>query len=320
MDAAQALADLTEISSQIETALVLDADGSTMARRSTDRGRRSSRVPRRSCSRPCGVDRRRRGRERRPARDRHELAAASSSSTIDGRTIAATTGPEPTVGLVFYDLKSCLRSVAAEEKPKPKRRAARRRRGGAMPRPRRRLLDGLPARRRLARGHDLLPSPLARRRERVDVYFDDGSMVSLAEGSPEAATVLPLARRFLDDRTALSRGRRRRSSPRCASTPTSRATSSSARASGRATTSTSTASRRVPDLLEALGSGSPPRSRELEPDAVRLAAPELGAVALAAAASLASRLAVPDRAQRGEGLRNGEPPRGRIRRRRAGRA
>ncbi len=38
------------------------------------------------------------------------------------RTIAATTGPEPTVGLVFYDLKSCLRSVAAEEKPKPRRR------------------------------------------------------------------------------------------------------------------------------------------------------------------------------------------------------
>ena len=38
----------------------------------------------------------------------------------------------------------------------------------------------------------------ARRRERVDVYYEDGSMVSLAEGSPEAATVLPLARRLLD--------------------------------------------------------------------------------------------------------------------------
>jgi hypothetical protein len=38
----------------------------------------------------------------------------------------------------------------------------------------------------------------ARRRARVDVYYEDGSMVSLAEGSPEAATVLPLARRILD--------------------------------------------------------------------------------------------------------------------------
>jgi hypothetical protein len=39
---------------------------------------------------------------------------------------------------------------------------------------------------------------VARRRERVDVYFEDGSMVSLTEGSPEAATVLPLARRILE--------------------------------------------------------------------------------------------------------------------------
>ena len=38
----------------------------------------------------------------------------------------------------------------------------------------------------------------ARRRERVDVYFEDGSMISLADGSPEASTVLPLARRALE--------------------------------------------------------------------------------------------------------------------------
>ena len=37
-----------------------------------------------------------------------------------------------------------------------------------------------------------------RNRQRVDVYFDDGSMVSLTESSAEAATVLPLARRILD--------------------------------------------------------------------------------------------------------------------------
>ena len=39
---------------------------------------------------------------------------------------------------------------------------------------------------------------VARRRERVDVYFEDGSMVSLTEGSPEAEAVLPLARRILE--------------------------------------------------------------------------------------------------------------------------
>jgi hypothetical protein len=30
------------------------------------------------------------------------------------------------------------------------------------------------------------------------VYFEDGSMVSLADGAPEASTVLPLARRILE--------------------------------------------------------------------------------------------------------------------------
>lgn len=32
------------------------------------------------------------------------------------------------------------------------------------------------------------------RRERVDLYFDDGSMLSLADGTPEAATLLGHAR------------------------------------------------------------------------------------------------------------------------------
>jgi len=37
----------------------------------------------------------------------------------------------------------------------------------------------------------------ARRRERVDLYADDGSMVSVAEGTPEAARLLPLAHELL---------------------------------------------------------------------------------------------------------------------------
>ncbi len=34
----------------------------------------------------------------------------------------------------------------------------------------------------------------ARRRERVDVYAGDGTMVSYADGSPEALRLLPIAR------------------------------------------------------------------------------------------------------------------------------
>ena len=34
-------------------------------------------------------------------------------------------------------------------------------------------------------------------RERLDVYFDDGSFVTFGSGSPEGARLLPLARRVL---------------------------------------------------------------------------------------------------------------------------
>jgi hypothetical protein len=37
----------------------------------------------------------------------------------------------------------------------------------------------------------------ARRREHVDLYADDGSMVSLDDKAPEAARLLPLARDLL---------------------------------------------------------------------------------------------------------------------------
>ena len=35
------------------------------------------------------------------------------------------------------------------------------------------------------------------RRERVDLYYEDGSMVSLSNGSPDAERLLPLARDIL---------------------------------------------------------------------------------------------------------------------------
>ena len=120
MDAAQALSDLTEISSQIEAAVVLDADGTTMA--STLDGTRAEDLARTTKELLAAIG--------RAAGDGGKELAQLEVATGDGsvfvvrdeqRTIAATTGPGPTVGLVFYDLKSALRSVANEEKPKPKR-------------------------------------------------------------------------------------------------------------------------------------------------------------------------------------------------------
>jgi hypothetical protein len=39
----------------------------------------------------------------------------------------------------------------------------------------------------------------ARNRTRVDLYFDDGSMLSLASGSPDADRLLPIARDLLTE-------------------------------------------------------------------------------------------------------------------------
>jgi hypothetical protein len=36
-------------------------------------------------------------------------------------------------------------------------------------------------------------------RERADLYFEDGSMLSLANGSPGAERLLPLARRIISE-------------------------------------------------------------------------------------------------------------------------
>jgi hypothetical protein len=46
-------------------------------------------------------------------------------------------------------------------------------------------------------GSVVLRRSFARRPDRVDIYFDDGSMVSFAEGSSEAVTLLPLAHEAL---------------------------------------------------------------------------------------------------------------------------
>jgi predicted regulator of Ras-like GTPase activity (Roadblock/LC7/MglB family) len=123
MDAAQALSDLTEISSQIEAVVVFDADSSTLA--STLDEQRTSEFAQIAQELLAAV-------RRASGRDEGDLAQAEIA-TVDGsvflvrdeqRTIAATTGPEPTVGLVFYDLKSCLRSFA-EEKPRPRPKRAK---------------------------------------------------------------------------------------------------------------------------------------------------------------------------------------------------
>ncbi len=125
MDAAQALSELTEISSQIEAACLLGASGAELgstlsdeaaARRFAAAARalldEAGRVPHAATETPLV-----------------QLEAATLEGSVflvlDGDlAVAAVTRPEPTVGLVFYDLKCCLRAAATpgagDGRPRPR--------------------------------------------------------------------------------------------------------------------------------------------------------------------------------------------------------
>jgi predicted regulator of Ras-like GTPase activity (Roadblock/LC7/MglB family) len=124
MDAAQAIADLTEISPQVRNVVVISPEGVPAGSNLTD---------------DAAVTRLADGAKRlveaaealRPGVAQLEAATLAGSVFVvrDGdRLIAATTTPEPTVGLVFYDLKTCLRAIESAspepEQAKPVRRRA----------------------------------------------------------------------------------------------------------------------------------------------------------------------------------------------------
>jgi predicted regulator of Ras-like GTPase activity (Roadblock/LC7/MglB family) len=118
VDAAQALAHLTQISSQIEAAVLFDDDGvvtgSTVdAERARELVRLASELLE-EAARTGSAER---------ALTQLEVATDDGSVLVvrdARRRIVATTQPDPTVGLVFYDLKSCLRESADEASDAPK--------------------------------------------------------------------------------------------------------------------------------------------------------------------------------------------------------
>ena len=119
--AADPLAHLTEISTQIEAAVVLDREGKVKAATVDDE--RAGRIARSALELFRQADAQ---REQELVQLDAALAGGSVFVVRDGeRLIAATTGPGPTAGLVFYDLKSALRSFAEPPPPKPKPRAKR---------------------------------------------------------------------------------------------------------------------------------------------------------------------------------------------------
>ena len=117
VNAAEALADLMEISSQIEAAVLADSTGGVAASTLPDE-ERSREVARLAQQLLATADDVRTGLGDEQALSQIEVALATGSIFVvreGGRVIAATTRAEPTTGLVFYDLRSCLRNVAEAE-------------------------------------------------------------------------------------------------------------------------------------------------------------------------------------------------------------
>jgi predicted regulator of Ras-like GTPase activity (Roadblock/LC7/MglB family) len=118
--AAQALTEMIGISAQIQAAVVFDRDGAVLASTlEEDRARLLA-------SSALGFLRA--AEEARP--DEETGFAQLDASLRDGcvflvadgdHVIAATTAPEPTVGLVFYDLKRCLDGLGEETEPAPEK-------------------------------------------------------------------------------------------------------------------------------------------------------------------------------------------------------
>jgi predicted regulator of Ras-like GTPase activity (Roadblock/LC7/MglB family) len=134
VEAAQALADLTEISSQIEAAVLAADDGTVAGSTFAD-----ANAGERFAEAAAELLRSAAGPEREGAQELVQLQSVTPQGSVfvvrDGsHLIAAVTGRDPTVGLVFYDLKTCLRLIgsdAAEEKKPARKRAANKEAGGS---------------------------------------------------------------------------------------------------------------------------------------------------------------------------------------------
>ena len=111
MDAGSALADLTEISSQVETAVVFEEDGSVLASTFADeeRARKLARAADELFAAAADL---RAHDDRTPAQLEVALRERSVFAVRDERrTIAATVAAGAPAGLVLYDLRTCLRAI-----------------------------------------------------------------------------------------------------------------------------------------------------------------------------------------------------------------
>ena len=124
MDAAQALRELTELSSQIESAVVLAADGSVLASTHEDPNRSGALAS--SALELVAAASDLSSPAQAVTRAEVELEDGALFVLREGDlTIAATTGPQPTSGLVVYDLRTCLQGIGEPEQKKKRKPTTR---------------------------------------------------------------------------------------------------------------------------------------------------------------------------------------------------
>jgi predicted regulator of Ras-like GTPase activity (Roadblock/LC7/MglB family) len=119
MDAGQALAELTEISSQIELALIFDARGELVEATLGDRPRAESLAFGAAALLACSTQV---GGPERGEPIQVELTYPEGSLLIvreGDLRIMALTSPDPIAGLAFFELRACLRKL---EDVSPRRR------------------------------------------------------------------------------------------------------------------------------------------------------------------------------------------------------
>lgn len=116
MDAAQALGELRELSSQITAAVVLGADGAVLASSPDETSLADATRQLVAAAADLGSD----GRD--VTRVEVELDEGAIFVVREGDyTVAATTGPSPTSGLVVYDLRTCAQAIAPPKKSRARK-------------------------------------------------------------------------------------------------------------------------------------------------------------------------------------------------------
>ena len=129
--AEKALSELIDISSQVQAAVLFDEGGSVLAATvSAERAEGFAAAAKLLWEQAVVV----RGED---VAKLTQLEAATADGSVfvvreAEQTLAAVTSPEPTAGLVFYDLRSALRSVG--EKPKKRKAPVKKTTSKAKPR------------------------------------------------------------------------------------------------------------------------------------------------------------------------------------------